>query len=84
LNSLFADDIEVWMLSSPQDLVKKTRKVILSFGQIQTTESAEKAKFSHTHEITVEALKRIGSSTLLNRMRVEHIYGVNIEDTPHW
>jgi len=81
LGSLNADDYFKWMMSAPEDIVKKIRGGLLTFRNLQASNEEDQIKYGRITKNIVAALKKVAETNDLNRKRVKYIYEVDIEKT---
>lgn len=78
LASLDKEDFKRWMKSSPAEIVTKIRGGLLVFSGISG--GVHSSKYDIISYNVKEALSEIGRESKMNRMRVEKIYGVQVDD----
>ncbi len=80
LSSLSVDDYYKWMLTSPEDMVKKIRGGLLTFRNLQASSEEDRKKYKGIASNVIEALRKVGAMNEFNRKRVKYIYEVEVDD----
>lgn len=75
VNSCSEDDLFEWMMSGAENMPAKVRRGLLE-GRVR----GDDARQPPLHERAIGALRRIAALNEFNRLRVENIYGVKLDD----